>query len=181
MSQPENVDIGLGNSMALVVDDDDQPCIAYHVNGQGLKYACKTGDEWASEVVSAVNASSISLDLTSSEQPHIVFIQGNTGSGEIKHATLDGDAWLIEPVAWTSGGLSMTIDGTDYLHLSYVTGGSGIIHAVYTDAGWQFARIEATHNTVGSTDITVDSLGNPHIAYVDDELNDLRIINYQSQ
>ncbi len=179
VTTPQIVDIGPGHSLAMLIDASNRPCIAYHLDGSGLKYTCRNGNEWETQVVRAVNAYSISLGLDSASQPHIVYVHGLEGTGEIKHATTDGNSWQIEPVAWINGDVSMAFDGNDYLHLSYRDGTNDIIHAYRKDAGWLFERINTSGYSIVSTVIAVDSLGNPQIAYIDDELHDLRIIHYE--
>ncbi len=176
LTSPEFVNFGPGSFLAMVIGANNQPCIAYHVYGTGLKYACRNGTEWTQDVVRAVNTYFISLDLDSDGQPHIVYIEGIAGSGEITHASFNGSDWNVEQVAWINGDLSMTIDGQDSIHLSYWNGANDIIHAYRKETGWVLDEVMTTGNAPMSTAIAVDSQGNPHIAYVDNELKDLRIL-----
>jgi hypothetical protein len=182
MTSSQIVDVGTSYSLAMVIGANDQPCIAYDVRFSGLKYACSNGIDWTTNVVRAINAHSISLVHDSSGRPHIVYIQGDIFPGEIQHASFSDGDWHVEPVAWSNGGVSMTIDGSDYVHLSWGEA-KDIIHAYRKDTGWQFERIKIGR-WIESTSVAVDSLGNPHIAYRDNwglsgKWPDLRITQFQ--
>jgi hypothetical protein len=174
----ENVDAEGGTTLSIAIDANDQPCIAFHT-WSGIKFACKNGNGWTTEVVSDDNSYSISLEFDSLGQPHIVYIQGTENSGVIKHVFNRNNTWFVEPVAWITGDFSMAIDEQDYVHLSYIDEANDIIHAYRKAAGWSFERIDTSGHSIASTAITVDGLGNPHIAYIDGDLSDLRIIHYQ--
>ncbi|MDO9043744.1 MAG: chitobiase/beta-hexosaminidase C-terminal domain-containing protein [Methanobacteriaceae archaeon] len=140
-----------------------------------LKYIYKTENGWINETI-ANNTTSRGtgfypdLALDSSNNPHVVYNDGNTA---LKYAYKDNSGWHFEnifsgDVSYTniimnnnSPCISFFDNGAETVKYAYKNGTSWVVESVAKSAGHYNSLI-------------LDSTGNPRIAYHDDYYGDLR-------
>ncbi len=156
---------GSGWGTSLVIDNDNNPHIAYYdFTAKSLKYAYWNGSSWSIETIALI-ASSIglggpSIAIDSNSLPHIIYIDFSDWS--IKYAYRNGLSWSIEAVASGDSISNIVIDTNNDLHLAYKSSGpSNVVYAKKSGSTWVTEPIA----TSVPHSLTLDTNDYPHIAY----------------
>jgi hypothetical protein len=151
----------------LSLDSNGYPHVCYrdYLN-QGLNYAYRDASGWHIEFVD-IDGFSISLELDSSDNPHIIYSTSNS----LNYAFRDADEWYTETVDsgdgegdvyWTK--TAIALDTNDKPYLSFVRYESSIwsMKYAYRDAsGWHIESLDSARYGYGSLSLVLDSSGNP--------------------
>jgi len=162
----ENVDIpGINPSLAL--NSTGYPCIAYPVEGIGVKYAEWDGSQWLIDCAYSLtypNIAYVSLALDVADIPHISF-----GLSSLFYVTRDSSSeWQTEQVEF--GGnvkhISIALDGINSPHIAYNKSfGASIGYATRSDSIWSIEYLDNGNNTGWFASLRLDTDDNPHISY----------------
>jgi hypothetical protein len=125
----ETVDTKAGTPSSLRVDSSGRPLVAYHGLSKDhlLRFAYRTEAGWQTETVDSQGVdpnggtrASVSLALDSSDNPHIAYVDFNTGT--LKYASrLNGGGWAIDVIDQGSVNYcSLQIDHNNVAHISYL-------------------------------------------------------------
>jgi len=162
----ENVDIpGINPSLAL--NSSGYPCIAYPVEGTGVKYAEWDGSQWLIDCAYSLtypNIAHVSLALDTTDTPHICFPHG-----PIFYLTRDDSLeWQCEQLEY-SGAVrytSLALDGEGSPHIAHsIDLGNSLAYASRPDSVWGIEILESGNNTGWFVSLKLDADGNPHISY----------------
>jgi hypothetical protein len=176
-----NGDVGHTNSMTL--DSNGYPHIGYYDNtNNDLKYARWDGSAWAIETVDSYGKVGMhpSIAIDSNSYPHISYLiqihVGGVGHYEVKHATWDGAAWIIETVdtnVWLE--TSLALDSHDFPHISYHDAiGLDLKYAKWTGSAWSIEIVDSPGILQDFSSLALDSRDFPHIGYYDGTNDDLK-------
>ncbi len=162
----ETLDLpGINPSLAL--NSAGYPCIAYHREGTGVKYAEWNGSQWLIDCAFSstyTNVAWVSLALDTADAPHISFPRG-----PLYYVTRDDSLeWQIEQLEdlGTVSQSSMALDGEDSPHIAHgIDFGSSLAYAYRIDSTWVIDILETGNNTGWYTSIKLDADDNPHISY----------------
>ncbi len=162
----ENVDIpGINPSLAL--NSSGYPCIAYPVEGTGVKYAEWDGSQWLIDCAYSLtypNVSFVSLALDIADAPHI-----SIPSNGLQYVTRnDSLEWQTEEVQYGGSvrSTSIALDGEDSPHIAYSHDlGTAIGYAVRSDSTWSIEYLDAGNNTGWFVSLKMDADNSPHISY----------------
>ncbi len=145
---------------SLVLDSNDNPYVAYSVNGS-VKYAYKNGVNWQLETVA--NGGSPSLAFDSSENPCISYAY----SDNICYTAWNGSSWESEIVS--EGYIpSLQLDYSNDPHIVYSNGYNGeLIYSLKSGATWYFDTVNEDCYYDGIS-LTLSPGGLPHISYLTD-------------
>jgi hypothetical protein len=166
-----------GASPTLVLDDVDDPVIAYwnfwpHPDAGALKIARWEDVNWTFEVVDNHTGGFTSMVLDSNGLPRLAYMDAlNPGDYPqlwFASKNLNG-TWTYEPVD-TNDSLrypSLAIDTRDLYHISYEELGTELRYAHWNGTNWTIEIVD-TEGVVGAwSSIKADKSGRPHIAYYD--------------
>jgi hypothetical protein len=166
-------------STSIYVDTSDNTHILYYdFSTDNFKYAFTA--KWEYQVVGLVGTLSEpgnrNLALDSFGLPHIAF-----GGTSLYHGYFDGSLWQFELVdaSPTAGGYaSIAMDEDDNVYISYydALAGSGDLKFAFLDkaAGfWTIETVDSTGDVGKFTSLALDDSNRPHIAYFDEDLDDL--------
>lgn len=111
-----------GRYGAITIDSIHQPHVAYYCNGD-LKYSCKDGGGWNTEIVEAIGSTPLRLSIAtdSNNKPYILYYESNNSilkiaykiNGSFTIETVDDDGTAVGKYP------SITIDSNDFIHVSY--------------------------------------------------------------
>ncbi|MCD4736113.1 MAG: hypothetical protein K8R53_08730 [Bacteroidales bacterium] len=162
---------GSGRYTTIAVDSVDRPHISHYAGLiNRLKYTYHNGSEFVSEIVdpttlvSSVQSPSLALD--SSDQPHIVYYNYESGTHLLKYAHHDGVVWNLEDIVDGYYNMSVAIDNNDRPHICY-TGIGCLKYAVYNGSTWEIQILASGAYTPHCPSIALDSNDRPHIIYFD--------------
>jgi hypothetical protein len=179
----------VGRYTSLALDSAGNPRISYYDDSNSrLKFAAYNGGVWSIQSVSGAEfgvQSSMALD--SAGNPRIAFYDNKNGDLKVAVWSPTSFNWIIRTIdsdqdvgRWPS----MAIDAYDQMHISY--------HHV-TQQGLKYARLnpDGTPATapifltgmrgIGNfSSLALDAGGNPHIAFFNDNTDDMMYIHYQN-
>jgi hypothetical protein len=166
-----------GATPSLVLDDEDDPVIAYwnfwpHPEAGALKIARWEEVNWTFEVVNNHTDGITSMVLDSNGLPRLAYMDA-PNPGDYPHLWFasknPNGSWNYEPVD-TNDSLrypSLAIDTKDLYHISYEELGTELRYAHWNGTNWTIEIVD-TDGVVGAwSSIKVDKSGRPHIAYYD--------------
>jgi hypothetical protein len=162
----ENVDIpGINPSLAL--NSAGYPCIAYPVEGTGVKYAEWDGSQWLLDCAYSLtypNIAYVSLALDAADSPHISF-----GHGPLFYVTRDDSLeWQYEQLEYlgTVTHTSLALDDEGLPHVAHnIKYGSCLGYASRSDSTWEIELLDAGYNTGWYASLKLDTDDNPHISF----------------
>jgi hypothetical protein len=168
-----------GNSPSIDVTPAGTPHIAFEADCGGdddIYYATRVDTVWDIDTVinNTVISSDPSLALSSDSIPHITYYDFEGGLS-IRHAEKVGGIWSNEVIPGSSIGTysSISIDGSNHLHIAFVTGTYGgnreITYANDTAGSWVFEDITNDALDDDFPTIAVDKNGNVHIVFAKDD------------
>jgi hypothetical protein len=169
-------------TLSLSMSASGEPVIAFGVSGTPveLKFARQMAGEWQLESLlsdEAVHYSAMIVETSgATEQVHISYFNGR--DNVLKHVYQAPAGWLVEVVdrVGKAGiGASMVLDAQGYAHFSYRTYSpeEDTLRYAYQDAtGFHMQTVSA--GPFGLSDLALDSNENPHIAYNDMDIGQVR-------
>jgi len=162
----ENVDIpGINPSLAL--NSAGYPCIAYPVEGTGVKYAEWDGSQWLIDCAYSLtypNIAYVSLVLDTADTPHICFPRGN-----LLYLTRDDSLqWQSEELEFPGterhNSLALGAEGSPHIAFS-IDYGYILAYAYRLGSMWNIEILESGNNTGWFVSLKLDTDDNPHISY----------------
>ncbi len=181
-------DAGFGTS--IEVDSLNYPHISYIVLLQfstipGDMYYCHwTGSYWEIEYVCSIGAQVIigtntSLALDSSDNPHITCPYRGTSQNNLRYNYWTGTSWEIDTVDSIGLWSSITLDQSDYPHISYYCSeDSSLRYSSWNGSSWDMETVDSSGDVGLCTSIALDPMGNPHISYLDETNDNLKYAFY---
>ena len=162
----EDVDIpGINPSLAL--NSSGYPCIAYPVEGTGVKYAEWDGSQWLIDCAYSLtytNIAYVSLVLDNADAPHICFPHGS-----LFYLTRDDSLeWQAEELEYpgTVRHTSLALDGEGSPHIAHgIDWGYILAYAYRSGSVWEIDILESGNNTGWFVSLKLDADDNPHISY----------------
>ncbi len=163
----ETVDNGGIINPSLALNSNGYPCIAYPVEGIGVKYAEWNGSQWLIDCAYSLvypNLWFVSMALDTSDIPHISF-----GLGSLFYVTQDDMMeWQTEEVQY--GGsvshTSLALDGDGFPHIAYCHDyGASLGYASCSDSIWDIELLDTGNNTGWYVSLQMDTDGTPHMSY----------------
>jgi subtilisin family serine protease len=164
--------------LSLAMDAAGQARAAYHIPGfdAQLRYAVRTSQGWASEIVETAAASGAAdvglysaLSLDASGQPHIVYLRlATNGTPLIRYARREASGWVIEDVPATTSTWPprMVLDAAGRPHVldtrAYPAG--TITHHWKDAGGWQ-QEVVIAGGYPYLVDAALDPYGRVNIAF----------------
>jgi len=163
----------VGHYTSMRLDALGNPHISYYdVTNGDLKYASKSGSEWAIENVSATGDNvgqytSLALDVQGI--PHISYY--DVTSHDLKYASKSGSSWTIETVD-SPGDVgqytSLALDAQGNPHIAYYDATNGDLKYASKISGVWTIEIAYAFGNVGQyCSLALDVQGRPHIAFLD--------------
>ncbi len=172
-------DAEFGDSAALALDGSASPHVAYiacNPNYCAIRYARRTGDEWAvTDWDIAGGVPSLAIDANG--RPHASYRRSHQGvHSSLEYAYWTGSGWLTETL--DSGGGSfdysaLKLDSDGHPHISYY-GADDLRYAHWTGDEWTLHVIDNTTYTGQYTSLALDNDDHPHISYYDWTNEDLK-------
>ena len=162
----ENVDLpGINPSLAL--NSAGYPCIAYHVEGTGVKYAEWDGSQWLIDCAFSstyTNIAYVSLALDSADSPHICFPHGLLYY-VTRDDSLEWQSEVLEDLGVVNN-ISMVLDGEGSPHIAHgIEWGDILAYASRSGSVWDIEILESGNNTGWFVSLKLDADNNPHISY----------------
>ena len=176
---------GEGVLFPLVLDQLDQPHIAYYDPAQGLVYATKDIEDiedetaWFRQVVDEGMGVGLypSLVLDSDGYPHISYHDQNLGA--LKYTAWNGSAWevmVVDDDGNVGDFTSLAVDPAGYRYISYHDiDNDNLKFAIGKLDQWQITTVDNEDNVGTWNDLALDNSRQPHIAYYDSKA---RILKY---
>ncbi len=140
-----------------------------------LKHAYKDAGGWHTETADSGDCygANTSIDLDASGYPHISYcsaiydIYQDTYVANLKYAYKDGGGWhagALDSAGDTGYWSSLTLDASDYPHISYQDNTGYDLEYAYKDgSGWHYTTVDTS--TGYYTSIAMDAYGYPCISY----------------
>ena len=160
---------GFDAHLALALDSDDRPHIAYFdANTGALAYAHLAagpgGDVWRYDVIDSGDVGRyVALDLDSASRPYVSYY--DSAGDALKVAFLDGGLWTVETVAAGGNYASLVVGPDDQPRVSYSVE-SQLYYAYRAGGAWQTEAVNLPGFLwVVGTSLALDSSGVAHIAY----------------
>lgn len=136
----------------IVIDDQDNPHIAYVRNLEQLRYMYWDGDKWVSEIVASgglILGAQLALDSIGT--PHIAFDLSN----RVHYATRDGGNWSFEVVDTTThigsdDRILIAVDSNGLPHISYRSSfDRNLLYARWDAGGWLIETVDTDSIGIG--------------------------------
>jgi hypothetical protein len=164
--------------VSLAMDAAGQLRAAYHVPAADaqLRYAVRTSQGWASEIVETAAASGAvdiglycSLVLEASGRPHIVYLRlAGNGTTEIRYARRETSGWTIEavPITTSTWQPRLLLDAAGQPHIVEARGypDSTVTHHWKDAGGWQ-QELVAAGGYPFLVDAALDAHGRLNVAF----------------
>ncbi len=171
----------MGSQSDIAVDSSDNPHISYSgYDGLNVKYATKSGGNWAIQLVESVSRyfEGPSIAVDSLGRPYITYSYSYSSSlynYTIRYAARPTAGptralWSIETVDSGWGTFSsIAVDAAGRSHISYWNG--SLVYATrtgsnYTVSSWQKEIVDSGGSVGGYTSLKLDSNGLPRISYI---------------
>ena len=183
----EVVDDGSGHDVgsytALAIDHDGDLHIGYNQTKNALRYAYRGphDKQWSKMTVDPEGGTFISLVVDSNDRPH--FAYNSLFLSGLHYAYWDGTTWTKQVIDGTRTNhmTSIGLDASGNPRISYYQeetpeGHYALLlkYAFFDGKTWYVQTLDH-HITRGKfSSIAIDSAGNPHIAYSDQGIGDLR-------
>ena len=160
-------DGGVLTELAMVLDANGQPHIAFDRSDTGLGYAAWDGTSWLVEAVDSTIGVEVALALDAAGRPSIAHSSLDFRLEFARRA--DDGTWSIETVATTGQSQihspSLAIDSFGRPQLAYIDQTSWALkYAMRGPAGWQIETLgcagEAAHAS-----LALDGAGRPHVTF----------------
>ena len=149
---------GCGKFTSLTLDSNAHPHISYGGVSDVLRYAYYDGNQWHKETVdtqagSSVSGRGTSLELNSSDRPHIFWCKGLSSSDYImKYTYYDGNQWQKENVANVgSVHMSFKIDSYDCPHVSYYVVDNNVYDLIYAFVDFGKPKLDVDNSAENGT------------------------------
>jgi hypothetical protein len=183
----EVVDDGSGHDVgsftALAIDHDGDLHIGYNQTKNILRYAYRGAHDkqWYKMAVDFQGGTFISLVVDSNDRPH--FAYNSLFLSGLHYAYWDGTRWTKQVIdaTRTNHMTSIGIDASGHPRISYYQEETPeghyalLLKYAYFDGKTWYVKTLDHHITRGKfSSIAVDQSGNPHIAYSDQGIGDLR-------
>jgi len=183
----EVVDDGSGHDVgsftALAIDHDGDLHIGYNQTKNALRYAYRGAHDkqWYKMTVDPQGGTFISLVVDSKDRPH--FAYNSLFLSGLHYAYWDGTRWTKEVIdaTRTNHMTSIGLDASGNPRISYYQEETPeghyalLLKYAYFDGKTWYVQTLDHHITRGKfSSIAIDSSGNPHIAYSDQGIGDLR-------
>lgn len=155
----------VGYTSSLKINDSGFPCIAYHRNEFGVRYAMQdnTG-QWQLEYVDESDGSGgcTSLEFNAEGEPCISYYLEYTG---LCYATRDSGTWQIEIVenSCFCECTSLEIDLNDNPHIAYCMNEQELRYASRISGSWSTETVSTSSGNFASLQLNSEDLA--HIAY----------------
>ncbi len=159
------------STVALAINNSNQPLIAYSSNNGFLRIAQWDGSQWDITTIDSGSdffSDGIGLALDSSGNPHIA----SRRNYDLYYYYYDGSDWSSEAIDTglfsSLASASITVDNSGNPHIAYnaIDGSTSTIIYLHND-GSEWTREELEPGTCPS--IIIDSYGDPGIAFSDNE------------
>jgi hypothetical protein len=175
-------------------DRDDNP------NALGdIVYAHRSAQgDWVTETIEsqiATEESSVSIEMDSAQVVHVLYHDNK--NVRVRHARKEGAGWTIDTIeegAFLHAFLKTAVDGLGRLHAVYLDitsitadeeGDESIAGALrysrFVEGRWEVQTIESGVGIGFHPSIAVDPMGNVHVAYQDQEKQDLKYASLMGQ
>jgi hypothetical protein len=164
------------NRPSLAIDSRDMPHIAFqNVETGEIGYARKNSSgNWDVEILvdADTKGSFVALALDSSDSPIICYRNNSLTPGPtpgLSCAYREDSGWayeIVDNTPYAGTHLSLSIDGSDRIHLAHVRGSGDAVHASRQDGmNWETSIVREDHfGLVKSISMDLDDGGSPHIA-----------------
>ncbi|MCW4008055.1 MAG: hypothetical protein NWF09_05125 [Candidatus Bathyarchaeota archaeon] len=172
------VDQGYSYYTSLALDANNNPHIAYNVEGSGVKYARWDGSKWiVTNVTSGVSHTSLAVD--SKGNAHLLYYDDG-----LKYARWSGLNWVVQTVDSNAhvSNFKLVLDFNGHPHISYrgffyPYAKLELRYARWTGLNWSIQVVDSTGYDFfqrGDNSLALDWMGNPHICYLDSGEGDLK-------
>ncbi len=170
---------------SLTMDGMNQPHLTFVSNDikKTLRHAVRIGEDWKSEPVETLGAVSgnVSLAVDVRNKIHLSYFNG--GEKLLKYATNAEGMWksvaVISPLATYGPWSSLAVDTRGAPHLAYfvtdpATNRGLLMYATNAPGPWVYMQADLVSEVHRSMALAVDLQGRAHIAYYDDNNQQLR-------
>jgi hypothetical protein len=151
--------------LAMVLDANGQPHLAFDDSDRGLGYAAWDGASWQVEAVDGAIGLEVAVALDAAGRP---WIAHSTLDFKLEVASrADDGSWHVETVDQTDGfqghSPSLAADSQGRVHLAWVDEKSATLkYALHDSGGW---HIDTIGDRVGHVALAVDAAGEPHVSF----------------
>jgi subtilisin family serine protease len=164
-------------ALSLGLDAAGEPRVAYRLPFENqLRYAARTPQGWAVEVVESAAASgalavgnACSLAIDASGRPHIVYGRfASDGTPGLRYAVRDSTGWTIDdvpasPPGWQSR-FVLDLAGLPHIVEAQPNTAGSLVHRWKDAGGWHDEQI-VDAEYLALSDVALDPQGRVHIAY----------------
>ncbi|MGE5178802.1 MAG: hypothetical protein ACM3PF_06910 [Bacteroidota bacterium] len=167
------LDCSLGEGLAMDLDPQGLPHMAYSSGFDGLHYVAPAGSSWSDEFVYSQPDyyPEMALAVDDAGRPHLA--AQILGIRWVRYSVKEAGVWSHQTVEVLNSQryyVSLALDGSGTPSLAYMdTGTNTLRFASRTASGWNPLSVPGT--TSGThTSLAIDSQGDPRIAYSDGQL-----------
>jgi len=161
---------------SLALDKNNHPHICFKSKSRELGYlnviyAYWNGKKWTLQKVSGEgHEGNCSIQLDSSDQPHLSFGRTVRSDFYIYYAIRQSNNWVLEIVDFTPesfGWLKLNLDSSDQPHVVYTKTDdtNHVFYAHKTKKGWSTKKIYTSKESVFSPQIVVDQTKQIHVSF----------------
>ncbi len=169
-------------NIALGVNNQDHPVVAYHDMDDDVVVATLTAGGWsrrAHSVVGSPPADGISLAFDSVDAPHVAYASSN-GLDVLRFNILSVTTQTaVSGIPVTIGPHAMAIDEANRIRIAYVNDADQSLHLATSDFGWVTTQLDA--GIIGPTpSLALDAQGRWAVACHDDTNGRVKLIGQTS-